>query len=128
MPDPQSDTTFHAAKLDWTERELPAHATVLALYRACLHLRARHAVFQSAPRSQWSVEKHGGAVALNWSDPEGDWLLIVSIADGCPLHPAEARAWELTLASNEERFGGTEMKRLVAPGAALWRRNRTDKA
>jgi maltooligosyltrehalose trehalohydrolase len=39
VPDPQAPSTFEASRLDWAERTEPAHARVLALYRALLALR-----------------------------------------------------------------------------------------
>ena len=122
MPDPQSEKTFRAAKLDWHERELPAHRNVLALYRECLKLRAAHPIFQSPPRDRWSVEKlRDAAVALRWRDPTGDWLLIVSVVSAASLEPADAATWDLVLSSNERRFGGDVGGERSGPGATLWR-------
>ena len=39
VPDPQDPATFARSKLDWSEPEQPAHARLLALYTALLHLR-----------------------------------------------------------------------------------------
>jgi maltooligosyltrehalose trehalohydrolase len=128
MPDPQAEATFRSAKLNWAERSSPAHANVLGLYRECLHLRAAHAVFQSAPRSQWSVDKIDGAIALRWIDRRVEWLLIASVENGCALQSPDTHGWELMLASNEERFGGTEAKKLMGPGAALWRMRKIEEA
>jgi maltooligosyltrehalose trehalohydrolase len=124
MPDPQAETTFRSAKLDWSERALPPHAGVMELYRECLRLRGTHAIFQSAPRSQWSVEeRENAALALSWRDPPHDWRLIVSMADGIPLEPGDEGRWILVLSSNEKRFGGREANRTTGPGAGLWRRD-----
>ena len=122
MPDPQAEKTFQSAKLDWQEREQPMHAGVLALYRACLRLRAAHSIFQSAPRSQWEVERFGDTgLALTWHDTSQDWLLIVSIAGGMSLRPESADGWERVLASNEDRFCGGQTVAQTSAGAALWR-------
>ncbi len=139
MPDPQAEETFLASKLDWAEREQPAHAATLALYRACLQLRAEEAIFQSPPRATWSVQKIGTAVlGLRWKNRDGDWLLLLSIAppaewpalDDDPfVRLRSGRHWKLILGSNEPRFGGSatqptihaDLKGLVltSPGAAL---------
>jgi maltooligosyltrehalose trehalohydrolase len=122
MPDPQAGSTFNAAKLNWDERKLPLHAGVLSLYRACLRLRAESRIFQSAPRSQWSVEKFGAdALALTWRDPPHEWRLILSVVDGVSLEPADRRRWKRVLSTNEERFGGDDAKAQMSPGATLWR-------
>jgi maltooligosyltrehalose trehalohydrolase len=122
MPDPQAESTFRMAKLDWDERERPANAGVQALYRACLHIRASHPIFQSAPRSEWSVTKVDlSTLALNWRDSHGDWMLRVGISAGSALQPGGDRKWELVLSSNEERFGGSDTGKLSGPGATLWR-------
>jgi maltooligosyltrehalose trehalohydrolase len=122
MPDPQAETTFRNAKLDWTERESPVKQGVFALYRECLRIRAAHPIFHSAPRSEWSVEKiDEGTLSLTWRDPTGDWILIVGVSGGGTLRPVDQRSWEMILSSNEERFGGGDAQTLSSPGATLWR-------
>jgi maltooligosyltrehalose trehalohydrolase len=122
MPDPQTETTFRSAKLDWSERGRPPHAGVLALYRECLRIRAAHAIFQSAPRSQWHVENFGdGGIGLTWRDPPHEWRLNFSAAAGIELRPSDGRGWQKVLSTNEERFGGNESAVTMSPGAVLWR-------
>ena len=125
MPDPQAESTFVSAKLDWEERGRPRHAGILALYRECLRLRAEHEIFQSAPRSQWSVDAFGGTgVVVAWRDAKREWRLIVSVFDGTLLRPADRHGWERVLSSNEARFGGDDGVADASPGATLWRANR----
>ena len=96
-------------------------AKVWALYRECLRLRAANSIFQSAPRSQWHVEKFDSAVAVRWHGADADWLLMVSVSDPATLQPPDVDGrWEFVLSSNEERFGGVGARKLVGPGAALW--------
>jgi maltooligosyltrehalose trehalohydrolase len=138
MPDPQAEATFRQAKLDWMERERPPQASVLALYRACLQLRAKHAIFQSPPRDAWQVDRVGdGLIGLRWHETTGDWLLLVTVADrtvsvagsNAFVRNRDARRWRLVLGSEEERFGGGGVPRaargetlaLHGPAAALWR-------
>ncbi|HVU35591.1 MAG TPA: malto-oligosyltrehalose trehalohydrolase [Opitutaceae bacterium] len=139
MPDPQASETFRAAKLDWRERSAPDHASVLALYRECLRLRAAEPVFQSPPRGTWRVDLAGPDVlAIRWGAPDRDWLLLFALAtpderivDGSRVRPRVGRHWQLVLASNEERFGGPGVREstggddggpvLVSPGAMLLR-------
>jgi maltooligosyltrehalose trehalohydrolase len=136
MPDPQAAATFASAKLKWSERAEPSHATVLALYRECLRLRATEPIFQSSPRSSWKVEQVGDDVlALRWFDVRTDWLLVCTWAKSGSrdlenefLRPRNANRWKLVIGSNEERFGGRGMSepdgaglRLESPGAVLLR-------
>lgn len=121
MPDPQAEETFAGAKLQWAERETGAHAMVFALYRECLRLRAREAMFQSAARSEWTVEQRGESIIeLRWA---AGLRLVFSLKKGAVLAPREApgEKWELVLSSNEARFGGSEEGKVRGPGAALWR-------
>jgi maltooligosyltrehalose trehalohydrolase len=123
MPDPQAESTFVSAKLDWAERDRPGHAGVLALYRECLRVRAGHEIFRSAPRSQWDVETiEGTGVAVAWQDSERQWRLMASVVDGTSLRPADPAGWERVLSSNEVRFEGDEADVDWSPGATLWRR------
>jgi maltooligosyltrehalose trehalohydrolase len=139
MPDPQAAETFRSAKLKWSEREQGRHAGVLALYRACLHLRASEEVFQSPARETWNVELIGSdLLALRWGHAETDWLLLFSlggpdekIVDAKVARPRLGKHWRLMLASNEERFGGLGVREttggengmpvLQSPGAMLLR-------
>jgi maltooligosyltrehalose trehalohydrolase len=127
MPAPQDPATFHAAKLDWKERDAPPHAAVLALYRECLAFRARLAIFQSAPRECWTAEKVGAnGLALEWHEPAGTrWRLLISLVAGTELEPEDHDGWRLALASNAPRFGGREGSERVGPGAILWERRAT---
>lgn len=116
IPDPQSEQTFYDSKLDWSERDRPAHGDVLALYRECLALRRAHKVFRPRGRDKWQVAVlDGDILALRFKDSGGDWLLVVDLEGG---HSATLSAnwiaegmagkkWSLVLSSNESRFGGT---------------------
>lgn len=139
MPDPQAEATFAAAKLKWEERSEPHHASVLALYRECLRLRASEPVFQSADRDLWRAAQLGDdVVAIRWGAPEHDWLLLFSlhspdsrIVEDRFVRPRVGRHWQLVLASNEARFGGDGVTEatggengalvLASPGAMLLR-------
>ncbi len=116
IPDPQSEDTFLDSKLDWDERERPAHRDVLSLYQECLALRAKHAFFRPTGRDSWRTgELTGGVVAIRYLDPKGDWLLLIDLEGGRqavlsenPLTELSGRSkWKLVMASNESRFGGT---------------------
>ena len=139
MPDPQSADAFLRCKLDWAERRHPPHAEVLALYRACLRLRAAIPIFRNPPRETWQVERVAeNVLGLRWFDPDGDWLLLAGLEPGLStvqeenlVARARGRRWRIQLASNEARFGGdgpggvarVEPTKIVfsTPGALLLR-------
>lgn len=139
MPDPQDERAFLRSKLDWAEHARPPHAEVLALYRACLRLRAATPVFRNPPRERWAVEQVAdNAFALRWRDEDGDWLLLVGLEPGLSTVPetgfvacTPGRRWRKRLASNDGLFGGDgpggairfDHDRLVfpTPGAVLLR-------
>jgi maltooligosyltrehalose trehalohydrolase len=116
IPDPQAIETFLRSKLDWSERERPPHAGVLALYRKLLALREAHLALRRRHRESFSVLALGdGALALRMRGG-GEELLLVACLAGVltvPLAahtvtaPPEGRLWGLTLATEELRFGGS---------------------
>ena len=59
LPNPQSEATFTASQLRWSERADPLHAESLALHRALLQLRRAH------PALRASAFPTGEAVALD---------------------------------------------------------------
>lgn len=129
MLDPQSDAAFESSKLDWTQPDRPPHRGVRELYRACLALRRAEAVFQSAPRECWTVDTIGeNLLGLRWCHPDGDWLLLVGVAQGrgiiagaSGLKSTCGKQWGLVLASNAPVFGGdlTERELFQADDAAF---------
>jgi maltooligosyltrehalose trehalohydrolase len=137
MPDPQAEATFRSAKLRWEERDDPTRAGILALYRACLRLRATEEVFASADRDLWRVDLVSADVlAIRWGGPDHDWLLLFALSPGGGIRrvddslvkPRIGRRWRLALASNERRFGGDGVAapvdgviELATPGAILVR-------
>ena len=60
IPDPQAPGTFEASRLNWDDREQPAHRAVLELYRALIALRLDYPGALGA-----SMETAGHAVALD---------------------------------------------------------------
>ncbi|MEI9999586.1 MAG: malto-oligosyltrehalose trehalohydrolase [Verrucomicrobiota bacterium] len=66
MPSPQEEPTFLASKLDWSERDQPGHAGVLALYRAGLALRRELFGRANPARERWRVDSDAGGVTLRY--------------------------------------------------------------
>lgn len=138
IPDPQDESTFFSSKLNWDEPGAPEHRGILALYQACLHLRAAHAHFRNPPRARWTVAVVGDLIALRWRQDAGDWLLLFSLSPGEArggesrvLRPRARRHWKTELFSEDPRFGGTlpapsfpdGAVRLAGPSAWLLREN-----
>ncbi|MGH7997313.1 MAG: malto-oligosyltrehalose trehalohydrolase [Opitutaceae bacterium] len=113
MPDPQAEGTFRASQLRWDEPIQPGHREVLELYRAALAVRVGHPHFRNPARGIWTAKPVGQALAVRWSPPEGDWLLLVRLTKGLPdsvcdpvAEPHAGRRWETALHSEDSRFGG----------------------
>jgi len=116
IPLAQDPGSFTASKLAWNEREQPAHAATLALYRACLELRHHHAAFRPASRDTWKVWGCGQGdnigVLLLCGEAE-DWLVIFDLMGGHSGELLEVlgpglcqRPWQIVVSSTEARFGG----------------------
>ncbi|HYH79071.1 MAG TPA: DUF3459 domain-containing protein, partial [Longimicrobium sp.] len=117
IPDPQADDTFTRSKLDWSERDRPPHAGVLALHRALLKLRRTHPAMQARDRDDFAVATVGDeAIALRRTGEDGSALLLVaSFGDGGvsadlssmdETRAPDGAAWALYLSTEEGRFGG----------------------
>jgi maltooligosyltrehalose trehalohydrolase len=110
IPDPQAETTFDASRLVWDERDAPAHASTLDLYRTLLRLR----------RDEISPRRFVDAIAVDDAclaltrgmGPEGVVLLVVCL--GTPrsvdLTRWKSRAhtgrWEILMTTEDVRFSG----------------------
>jgi maltooligosyltrehalose trehalohydrolase len=64
IPDPQAESTFMRSKLDWNERQLEPHASVLRLYRSLLSLRRTDAVLREGPPEQLSATAQGHLLSV----------------------------------------------------------------
>jgi maltooligosyltrehalose trehalohydrolase len=121
FPDPGSPETFASAKLDWSEREAPAHARAFALHRDLLELRHGDGTIRregedgvtvdaSAVTDAVLVVRYFGVEA----DGSADRLLVVNLASDFepvslsePLAaPPEGHGWRLTWSSEDPRYGG----------------------
>ena len=74
VPDPNEVSTFLASKLDWAERERPAHAAWLAEARRLLALRHVHIVpllLRRPGGARWRVDQDG-TLRLQWDFAAGE--------------------------------------------------------
>ena len=118
IPDPQAPATFDASRLNWREREEPAHAALLRLYRELLHLRRDDPALAAGGRFDVAAAGDAGLTITRWSS-DGALLLVAWFegAGACVL-PATARAsgeWEIVLTTEEPRFVGEPGEGRSAP-------------
>jgi len=114
IPDPQDPATFERSKLDWSETSKDEHRKVLALYKACLALRATRPAFRPATRGNWSVSTEGEMVVLRFKTDGSSYHVLANLWGPCSGGMAELssnllsehQAWKVIFSSNEYRFGG----------------------
>jgi malto-oligosyltrehalose trehalohydrolase len=107
IPDPQSDDTFAASKLDWERRADPLHAATLRWYRDLLAIRSEHVVplLPDMRRAGEFRSFADGALIARWRTAAGVALTLMAnlSARSRPGFPVE-------------------------PGQLLWEQGRTDDA
>jgi maltooligosyltrehalose trehalohydrolase len=78
IPDPQSVETFERSRLNWTERDQPAHRAVRELYRALIALRLDNpALSASADLSGCAFAVDEDTIALRRADGAAVFCVIV---------------------------------------------------
>jgi maltooligosyltrehalose trehalohydrolase len=105
VPDPQSEATFLASKLDHAEREEPEKAGVLALYKELLRMRAQHPSLRTRERGSFDARAEAGDAVVLRRRGGGKELAIWVNVRGYVRKPLEG-AWRLVLSTEERRFGG----------------------
>ncbi|HTQ77777.1 MAG TPA: DUF3459 domain-containing protein, partial [Burkholderiales bacterium] len=79
IPDPGSAATFAASKLDWAEREAPAHRARLEEIRALLAIRRRHIAPRLAgARGGAQLEILNGALRVEWTLGDASRLRLLA--------------------------------------------------
>ncbi|HTA17651.1 MAG TPA: DUF3459 domain-containing protein, partial [Polyangia bacterium] len=121
FPDPAAPATFESSRLDWRERDAPAHGRALALHRDLLQLRREDATLRREARDGASVDAaaltdEALVVRFFGVDESGaeDRLLVVnlgadlapsSISEPLVAPPVDAR-WSVAWSSDDPRYGG----------------------
>jgi maltooligosyltrehalose trehalohydrolase len=130
-PDPEDPLSFRRSKLLWAERPKGRHAETLSLYRACLRERLSLHSWDAFSRESWSVVSEGPVIAVKYSLPGSERLLLVNFQQKDVLPESlpelfckpQQGTWSVVLDSESPDFGGcaTEDSRwtLRGPGA-LW--------
>jgi maltooligosyltrehalose trehalohydrolase len=89
IPDPNDAATFAHSKLDWAERDDPAHRAWLAFYAKLLALRRQHLVPRlPAVRSGRFACRPGHALHIRWPlGPRGAWCLLANLSESPVARP-----------------------------------------
>ncbi len=107
-PDPQAESTFLSAKLDWAERDREPHSRMLAWYRHLLALRRGHPELRNPRLAEGEVEALGDDTVAMRRGP----FLVVATRAGTDLPAGDPVAgWNLS----------QDGRSLTGPGAAVLR-------
>jgi maltooligosyltrehalose trehalohydrolase len=118
IPDPQADSTFQAAKLDWSERDREPHAATLRLYRDLLALRRSDPAMQ-AGGTQDATSPAEGAVALRRTSPEGvqELMALVALRPGAVAAISEP-GWSVVLTTEDDSYSHYPRRPTISSDAA----------
>jgi malto-oligosyltrehalose trehalohydrolase len=96
LPDPNSERSFAASALDWSEREREPHRTALARTAELLAIRAAEIVPRLPRIRSGSCEIDGEVLEVRWP-VEGEGALVMRVGGGDPPGRVIARAGDLVL-------------------------------
>ncbi|WP_437736520.1 malto-oligosyltrehalose trehalohydrolase [Sorangium sp. So ce1335] len=120
VPDPQDPRTFQRSKLDWSERQRPEHAGVLAWYRELLGLRAAHPALRRRGRGDFSAEAiSDNAVRIERRGGETTVIALVALRGALDVDLGRPEARALAF-SEEPRFGGAAQRIPLERGRAAF--------
>lgn len=137
VPDPQAESTFQSSKLRWEERDEQPHASILALYRELLALRAAHPALQASEclsGEAWSPSRH--AIVMRRSHETGTFLIVASLCGGgevnCAPHAPVDGVFDVILTTEDGSFApdprppqiGSSRVQFQRPGAVVLRFSR----
>ncbi|MBN1856954.1 MAG: malto-oligosyltrehalose trehalohydrolase [Dehalococcoidia bacterium] len=114
VPDPQDNSTFLSAKLDWNERTTDYHGTLLELYRELLSLRRTVPALHKRVSSTASTESQEGRTLLLQREHDGDEVVLIlnfSQHDMEVSHECLRGQWTKLLDSSDSRWGGPDSTR-----------------
>ncbi len=113
IPDPQARETFESSRLNWAERDEPAHRAVLELYRALIALRLDHAALgASSDLAGCAFPVDDDTVAVRRGDGHDVfWVIVRFRSAGAVRLDAIAQfrsdatsAWTVALTTEEPSF------------------------
>ena len=132
VPDPQSEATFEASRLNRSVAGKPPHATLRELYRELLALRRREpALRPGATVVSAHADEAASVITLHLRPQDGAEVMSkFNLSDeGIPvdLPQQKSGSWQLIFSSDDARFGGghraTDARiTTIAPWSAMaWR-------
>src|SRR5437763_6490 len=92
IPDPNTEATFAAARLDWSEPREPEHASWLERYRKLLTIRHREIVprlDRITPGGEYELLGQA-ALRVTWRLGDGIWLVLLANFADAPLTMPES--------------------------------------
>jgi maltooligosyltrehalose trehalohydrolase len=114
IPDPQSEQTFLASRLDWSEVTREPHASVRRLYTDLLALRRDEPTIGGAADSRLEITAGDEAsLILRRRAPGGqDWLIVVRLTGGGTVGlgrdrlaaPPGPESWAVVLTTEDRRY------------------------
>lgn len=116
VPDPNDPATFERSKLDWTERDEPAHARLLDLYRRLARLRRERPELTDPDLAALSGEAADAPGGRVYALGRGAARVLVNLSAE-PWEVARRAGDEVWLATTDVRTG--EGTLVVPPDAAV---------
>jgi maltooligosyltrehalose trehalohydrolase len=108
IPDPQAESTFEGSRLNWDESRTPGHASVLALHRTLLRLRAEHAALQASDATDCAAEAaDDSTIVVRRDAPSSEPVLVVARLRGSGTVRVDALRsgpWRLLLDTEDAAF------------------------
>jgi maltooligosyltrehalose trehalohydrolase len=109
IPDAQTDETFNASRLRWSELGAPRHATSLELHRTLLALRARYPALQASRGYDCDANALDEAtLVIRRSQDGAQFVICVRLGEGRRVDLREALAngtlWQTLLTTEDAPF------------------------
>ena len=134
VPDPQSEETFAASRLDRSVSDSEPHSYIRTMYRELLALRKREPALRPAgAKITATADEERSLITMHLRPDEGaEVISVFNLSDreqGADL-PGGHGEWQLVFSSDDMRFGGNARaergggdRSVVGPwSAAAWRR------
>ena len=80
VPNPQDPETWNRSRLDWSERDDPAHARILRWHQQLIHLRAEHPSLRDGRVSNTVVHHEPGSTVIVVE--RGELSVVVNLGEG----------------------------------------------
>lgn len=108
-PDPMSEKTFQASKLQWQLLGESLHQTMFSFYRELIRLRKENSVLKNSDRQNLTVtaEVQEKTLVLHRWNQQAKIIYLMNFAEEPRIFPVDkADEWNRLLDSAEEKWGG----------------------